>query len=178
MSYIRYATSTQTMNERIWACRCANNVSHVMWSTHVFLCAVPDTAISIFTSASETPNLGQNHRIHCVVSETVGGLSTRPIPQWRNHDDSELITGGGIILDGPSYVSTLATLTLMFNVLHTSHAGRYICKASLSSPALPSPLVKTQDYNISLQSEFTTASEMWFWQCIVIYMRWCTVKIT
>jgi len=121
----------------------------------VFLCAVPNTAISITTSAVNTPTLGQNHSVHCVVSETVRGLSARPDLQWLNHNGIELIAGSQIILDGPSYQSTLATLTLTFNTLHTSHAGRYICWASLSSPALFSPLVKTEDYNISIQSEFT-----------------------
>jgi len=119
----------------------------------VFLCAVPNTAISITTSAVNTPTLGQNHSVYCIVSETVGGLSARPDLQWVNHNGIELIMGSQINLDGPSYQSTLTTLSLMFNTLHTSHAGRYICQASLSSPALFSPLVKTQDYNISLQSE-------------------------
>jgi len=122
---------------------------------HVFLCAVPNTAIRISTSALNTPILGQNHSVHCVVSETVRGLSARPDLQWLDHDNNELIAGSQIILDGPSYQSTLATLTLTFNTLHTSHAGRYICWASLSSPPLSSPLVKTEDYNISIQSEFT-----------------------
>jgi len=122
---------------------------------HAFLCGVPNTAVRISTSAVNTPTLGQNHSVHCAVSETVGGLSARPDLQWLNHDGIEPIAGSQIILDGPSYQSTLATLTLTFNTLHTSHAGRYICWASLSSPALPSPLVKTEDYNISIQSEFT-----------------------
>jgi len=123
-------------------------------SVLVFLCAVPNTAISISTSAVNTPTLGQNHSVHCVVSETVRGLSARPVPRWLNHDGIELTTTGNQInLDGPSNQSTRTTLSLTFDSLHTSHAGRYICQASLSSPALFSPLVKTQDYNISLQSE-------------------------
>ena len=125
-------------------------------SVLVFLCAVPNTAISISTSALNTPILGQNHSVDCVVSETVRGLSAKPVPLWLNHDGNELITTENEInLDGPSYQSTLrlTTLSLTFDSLHTSHAGRYICQASLSSPALFSPLVKTQDYNISLQSE-------------------------
>ena len=122
---------------------------------HVFLCAVPNTAVRISTSAVNTPTLGQNHSVHCVVSETVRGVSARPDLQWLNHNGIEPIAGSQIILDGPSYQSTLrlTTLSLTFDSLHTSHAGRYICQASLSSPALFSPLVKTQDYNISLQSE-------------------------
>jgi len=122
-------------------------------SVLVFLCTVPNTAISVSTSAVNTPTLGQNHSVRCVVSETVRGLSARPVPQWLNHDGNELITGSQTSLDGPSYQSGLTMLSLMFYTLRTSHAGRYICQASLSSPALFFPLVKTHDYNISVQSE-------------------------
>ena len=128
-------------------------VEQICMSMLVSLCAVPNTAINISTSALSTPILGQNHSVHCVVSKTLGGLSARPVPQWVNHNGIELISGSQISLDGPSYQSTLTTLSLMFYTLHASHAGRYICQASLSSPALFFPLVKTQDYNISLQSE-------------------------
>ena len=68
----------------------------------------------------------------------------------------------------------------MFSALHTSHAGRYICRGSLTSPALFSPLVKTKDYNISVQSEqlqlhllvFTSyikKQTMDLWLCELLY---------
>ena len=80
-------------------------------SVLVFLCAVPNTAISVSTSAVNTPTLGQNHSVRCVVSETVHGLSARPDLQWLNHDGNELITTGNQInLDGPSYQSTMFTM--------------------------------------------------------------------
>ena len=88
-----------------------------------------------------------------MVSETVGGLSTRPVPQWLNDNGSDVVVGSGVILDGPNFQSTLTTLTMVFNALRTSHAGRYICQGSLTSPALFSTLVKTEDYNITIQSE-------------------------
>ena len=120
-----------------------------------FLRAVPNTAIVISIIEVSAPTLGQIVRIRCVISEGVSGLSTRPVPQWFNNDGSNVVIGDGVSLDGPSSGSSLTTLTLIFNTLHTSHAGRYICRGSLSSPALFSPLVKTEDYNISLQSEVT-----------------------
>ena len=88
-----------------------------------------------------------------MVSETVGGLSTRPVPQWLNDNGSDVVVGSGVILDGPNFQSTLTPLTMVFNALRTSHAGRYICQGSLTSPALFSTLVKTEDYNITIQSE-------------------------
>ena len=114
---------------------------------------MPSTAITISTSAESAPSLGQSLTIRCIVTETVDGLSARPVLQWQNHNGSDIVSGGGVILDGPNSQSTLTTLTLMFSALCTSHAGRYICRGSLTSPALFSPLVKTKDYNISVQSE-------------------------
>ena len=119
-----------------------------------FACAVPNTAILISTTAVSPANLGQSLRIDCIITETVDGLSASPVLQWLNHNGSDVVVGGGVILDGPNFQSTLTTLTLVFNALRTSHAGRYICRSSLTSPALFSPLVKTTDYNISVQSEF------------------------
>ena len=114
---------------------------------------MPNTAISISTSAEAAPSLDQSLTIHCIVTKTVDGLSARPVLQWQSHNGSDIVGGGGVILDGPNSQSTLTTLTLTFSALHTSHAGRYICRGSLTSPALFSPLVKTEDYDISVQSE-------------------------
>ena len=119
---------------------------------------VPNTALIITASAVSAPILGQSLRLRCLVSEAVSGLSTRPVLQWLNDDGSDIVIGNGIGLDGPNSQSIITTLALVFSALHTSHAGRYICRSSLSSPALFSPLVKTADYNISIQSEFTFRS--------------------
>ena len=121
---------------------------------------VPSTAISISTSAVSAPSLGQSLSVHCIVTENLDGLSARPVLQWLNHDGSDIANGGGVTLDGPNFQSSLTTLTLMFSSLRTSHAGRYICRSSLTSPALFSPLVKTKDYNISVHSEFMSTSTL------------------
>ena len=116
------------------------------------------TAIAISMSAVRAPSLGQSFRIQCTVSETVGGLSARPVLQWLNGDGSDVVVGDGIIMDGPNFQSSQTTLTLVFNVLRTSHAGKFICRGSLTSLALPSPLVKTENYIISIQSELVSGS--------------------
>ena len=127
----------------------------------LFCCfLVPSTAIIISTSAESAPSLGQSLTIRCIVTETVDGLSARPVLQWQNHNGSDIVSGGGVILDGPNSQSTLTTLTLMFSALRTSHAGRYVCRGSLTSPALFSPLVKTEDYNISVQSELNSIATL------------------
>ena len=135
---------------------CTTIVSiYIYCSTTVvfFACAVPNTAILISTTAVSPASLSQSLRIDGIITETVDGLSASPVLQWLNHNGSDVVVGGGVILDGPNLQSTLTTLTLVFNALHTSHAGRYICQGSLTSPALFSPLVKTSDQNISVQSK-------------------------
>lgn len=121
---------------------------------------MPNTTLIITASAVSAPSLGQSLRIRCLVSEAVSGLPTRPVLQWLNNDGSDIVVGNGISLDGPNSQSTLTTLVLMFSALRTSHAGRYICQGSLTSPALSSPLVKTADYNVSIQSELTSRSTL------------------
>ena len=133
---------------------CTTVVSIIFYTLIVFFaCAVPNTAIFISTTAVSTPSLGQSLSIRCIVTETVDGLSARPVLQWLNHNGSDIVSGGGVILDGPNSQSILTTLTLMFSALRTSHAGRYICQGSLTSPTLFSPLVKAKDHNISVQSK-------------------------
>lgn len=117
------------------------------------LFAVPNTAIVVSTIIVSAPSLGQIVRIRCVISEAVSGLSNRPVAQWLDDVGSNVVIGDGVSLDGPSSQPSLTTLTLVFNTLHTSHAGTYVCQGSLSSPALFSPLVKAEDYNIIVQSE-------------------------
>ena len=128
----------------------------------IFFRVVPNNRTAITTSmrAVHAPSLGQSLRIQCtcIVSETVGGLSARPVLQWLNGDGSDVVVGDGITMDGPNFQSTQTTLTLVFNVLRTSHAGKFICRGSLSSLALPSPLVKTENYIISIQSELVSGS--------------------
>ena len=109
---------------------------------------MPNTAIFISTTAVSAPSLGHSLTIRCIVTETVDGLSTKPVLQWLNHNGSDIVSGGG-----PNFQSTLTTLTMMFSALRTSNAGRYICRGSLTSPALFTPLVKTKDHNISVQSK-------------------------
>ena len=117
------------------------------------LFAVPNTAIIVSTIEVSAPSLGQIVRIRCVISEAVSGLSSRPVAQWLDDVGSNVVIGDGVSLDGPSSQPSLTTLTLVFNTLRTSHAGTYVCHGSLSSPALFSPLVKAEDYNIIVQSE-------------------------
>ena len=125
-----------------------------------FVCVVPNTAIFISATAVSAPSLGQSLTIHCIVTKTVDGLSARPVLQWQNHNGSDIVSGGGVILDGPNSQLTLTTLTLTFSALRTSHAGKHICRGSLTSPALFSPLVKTEDYNISVQSELKSTATL------------------
>lgn len=123
-----------------------------------FLCAVPNTAIVISIREVSAPSVGQIVRIRCVISEAVSGLSSRPVAQWLDDVGRNVVLGDGVSLDGPSSQPSLTTLTLVFNTFRTSHAGTYVCQGSLSSPALFSPLVKAEDYDIIVQSELSCST--------------------
>lgn len=110
--------------------------------------AVPQSALSLSVRSTHMALLGESYSVGCIASKNVNGLTNSPVIQWFDPNGNNITDGEGITL-------TMESLSLLasFDSLHTSHAGRYFCQASLSSPALSTPLVKTEDFNITLQSE-------------------------
>ena len=104
-----------------------------------------------------TPVLGQSYTMNCVGHKTISGLSNLPTPQWLTISGDSL--GSGVQLQGPVTVgSSSSSLAAYFSILRTSHAGNYSCRASLSSPALTTPLVKTTSFGITVQRKLALHS--------------------
>ena len=113
--------------------------------------------IIIFSSSSDitTPILGQSYSMDCTGHKTVSGLVNQPSPQWFTPSRTPLTSSSDVQLQGPRNVGFLSSeLVALFPALHTSHAGNYTCQASLSSPALTSPIVKLVTFAVTVQSEF------------------------
>ena len=89
----------------------------------------------------------------CVGHKTRSGLVNMPSPQWFLPNGTLLSSIGDVQLQGPRNVRLLSEIVALFPTLRTSHAGTYTCQASLSSPALTSPIVKAATFEITVQSK-------------------------
>jgi hypothetical protein len=111
----------------------------------------------IATSDDATPILGQSYSMDCTGHKTVSGLVNQPSPQWLTPSGTPLSPmSSDVQLQGPRNVGLSSSeLVALFPTLRTSHAGNYTCQASLSSPALSSPIIKSVTYAVIVQSEFS-----------------------
>jgi hypothetical protein len=110
----------------------------------------------IATSDDATPDLGQSYNMDCTGHKTVSGLMNQPSPQWLMPSGTPLSPSSDVQLQGPRNVGLSSSeLVALFPTLRTSHAGNYTCQASLSSPALSSPIIKSVTFAVIVQSEFS-----------------------
>ena len=81
------------------------------------------------------------------------------------------------VIQGPVTVrSSAREVELVFNLLKTSHAGRYVCRASLDSPALDETLVKESVFQLNFKCELQLApilssSKMRIIVCMSVYTK-------
>ena len=118
---------------------------------YVFLSiSVPPTALTATVSESGTARAGMVYNLTCTVTKTVGGLINTPTATWT--------TGGVAVSNGNGItVSTMSTdaakrVKLTFDLLRTSHDGRYSCDGTLTSPALERELTLSSVETLQVQS--------------------------
>ena len=88
--------------------------------------------IDIHSSGASTA--GQAHTLTCTAT-VVENLVVEPTLKWLN-TDTNIVGGNDITVGPPITTNTNSTLTLTFNPLHTSHGGRYTCRASINISAI------------------------------------------
>ena len=78
---------------------------------------------------------GQTHTLICTAT-VVENVVVEPTLEWL---DTDRHVGGNSVTVGPAVTTgTNTTLTLTFDLLHTSHGGRYTCRARINIPAISS----------------------------------------
>ena len=92
---------------------------------------------------------GYNYTLTCTVTVTEGMLAT-PNIWWTNADNQLISSSGDIILHDPLTAGLATNLTLYFDPIRTMDGGTYICMASVSSPALATPLNSSSTHVISV----------------------------
>ena len=80
-----------------------------------------------------------DYTLRCEVTRLVSGLTNTPTAVWETNSAEEIVSGGDI-------------LDLPFTNLRTSDGGRYVCKGSLTSPALADPQEETDSAVLIVQS--------------------------
>ena len=110
---------------------------------------VPPEALQVRAMSDDSAVLGQSYSMNCLGHKDSSGLANLPSPQWLTSQGSSIT---GAQLQGPSSVGTSSSqVVATFSTLRTSHAGNYICRASLSSQALTSPIIKSISFGITVQ---------------------------
>ena len=97
------------------------------------------------------------YSLTCNVSKTVGGLINSPTVTWTTggEDGGVAVTNGnGITVSNTIFNETPAS-TLTFDLLKTSHNGRYSCDGTLTSPALETELMRSTVETFFVQSEMS-----------------------
>ena len=86
------------------------------------------------------------YEIECLATIQEGIQST-PLFTWLNADGNRIVNGDGLTVGSP----TASSLSLEFNILRGSDAGRYTCSATLFSLALQEPLTTNSSINLNVQ---------------------------
>ena len=112
---------------------------------------MPPEVLTASVSRSGTARAGMVYNLTCTVSKTVDGLANAPTATWAIGGVA-VSTGNDIVVSGSaSDMSAIATLT--FELLRTSHEGRYICEGTLTSPSLKMPLTPSTAEPLHVQSK-------------------------
>ena len=111
---------------------------------------VPPDAIIATVSSSGTARAGMVYSLTCTVTKTVDGLINSPTATWTTGGVA-VTNGNGITVSTMSAdASKMAMLT--FDLLRTSHDGRYSCDGTLTSPALERELTRSSVETLQVQS--------------------------
>ena len=123
---------------------------------------MPETAISIniekmtvSTNTTENPNVVS---LNCCAMKTVQGLSSNPIVVWYGPD------GDGLSANSMSAAPVVTRNKTCVELQLTASRGNvYVCKATLQSPVMEQPLVKTAMYRQGMQLVASNpGSQFWF----------------
>ena len=105
--------------------------------------------IDIHSSGASTA--GQAHTLTCTAT-VVENLVIEPTLEWLD-TDRHVVGDNDITVGPPITMGTNTTLTLTFNPLHTSHGGRYTCRARINIPAISFSNSNEADSNVTVQSK-------------------------
>ena len=115
----------------------------------------PDLPVPLTTIEDAGSNTaGQSYTLTCMAT-LVEGLSITPDIQWMGPNGSYIVGDGSITISDLELVEgVVASRSLTFSVLLTSHGGEYTCRANLSLPGSSAQHVASNEtFNVTVQSK-------------------------
>ena len=103
----------------------------------------------------------------CTVREDISGLTNMPYALWSTAS-GPVTSGDDITLTETLRTNTHSTVTLSFSSLHTSHAGQYMCRGTLVSPAAENNITSTPG-NVSVSVSCKCCGA----QLLTLYLMFC-----
>ena len=102
--------------------------------TETFSAAIRAPLIDIHSGGTSTA--GQPYTLSCTAT-VVENLVVPPRLEWLETDHDRRVVGSNNISVGiPVTTGTNTSLTFTFVPLHTSHGGKYTCRATINIPAI------------------------------------------
>ena len=115
-------------------------------TSFLILFSYPAEQYDISISVTGVPTAGEEYNLTCSVIVSAGS----PSIQWQYCNGSNVTTGGDITVGSQETSgTTVTTLTLTFNPLHTSHGGEYSCRSVVQGT-----VERTAMENVTVQSEY------------------------
>ena len=117
---------------------------------------VPSGSLEVETEVSEEGAVEAGSgglSLRCRVCETISGLSNMPSAEWVG-PSGPVSSGDDITMTVDFQNDTTINSTLMFSLVHTSHAGWYICMGSVQTPApVGTVITNSTPINVTVRSE-------------------------
>ena len=104
----------------------------------------------------------------CTVNEVIDGLTNIPSAQWMT-TSGLVITGNDITINGTMIDEMTTTVTLSFSLLHTSHAGEYMCQGTLELPATVTNFTsEPTNVSINIRCKLISVYDSYYLTCMSI----------
>ena len=122
----------------------------VCYKVHILLITDPNPPI-VTIGASGTSIAGETYNLTCTVSlEQV--LRQSPVIEWIG-PDGRVIENGTLVDVSLSSSSPSTIMSLLFSPLHTSHEGRYWCRATVIDTDAKIEITNNSSTNVTVQSK-------------------------
>ncbi|XP_064386138.1 mucin-2-like isoform X3 [Halichondria panicea] len=108
---------------------------------------VPESALSVSITSPSAVVAGSDYIFRCEVTKVILGLANTPTAVWEASDGQQITTGGNVIITNPSTGVT----ELSFTGIRTDQTDPYICRGTLTSPALMVARETTDSVSVSVQ---------------------------
>ena len=133
---------------------------------------VPADVLNMSITSPSAVVAGSDYTFRCEATRTIQGLTNTPTALWEASDGQQITTEGNVVISNPSTGVT----ELSFTGIRTNQAGLYICRGTLTSPALMVARESTSTVSVSVEGKCHNV--VCFTSCVVYTVPSPTVILT